>query len=180
MVPQHGIKPRTFALLKRCSIAELLGRYNWWVFRRVRRRFRSVCTTHSTSSFTPVNLVQHTGFEPVISSLKGRRPSPSSPMLHYWSCGNCGNEPHPAGFVAATLSYYSSYTNLCSFLNNKNNDGSGHSEISTARQALAILYWWEGAVTIHPRLKTSFTDSMLEPLALPSRILWLPLLDLNQ
>ena len=28
MVPQHGIKPRTFALLKRCSIAELLGQVN--------------------------------------------------------------------------------------------------------------------------------------------------------
>jgi hypothetical protein len=35
---------------------------------------------------TRVYLVERTGFEPVISSLKGRRPSPSSPTLHCFGC----------------------------------------------------------------------------------------------
>jgi hypothetical protein len=53
-------------------------------------------TTYFPSS--ELLLVERTGFEPVISALKGRRPSPSSPTLHCFWLSRVGLNHRPQSY----------------------------------------------------------------------------------
>lgn len=75
MVPPAGLEPTTVAFEARYSIQLSYGGI----------------------------LVERTGFEPVISALKGRRPSPSSPTLHILVVTGGIEPPTP---VLSGLCYY--------------------------------------------------------------------------